>query len=321
MKAITYSKYGSPDVLRMEEVPRPTPGDDEVLLKNHAVSINSWDWDTLTGKPFEYRFMFGLFKPKSTLLHGCDIAGEVVQTGKNVTDFQVGDPVFGDLGEQGWGGFAEYTCARQSELELKPPSMTFEEAACISHGGNLATQGLIDYGKIKSGQKVLINGGGGSTGTLAIQIAKYFDTEVTAVDRSEKLDTMLALGADNVIDFSKEDFTQKPKQYDLILDMKTTRTVSDYQRVLSPEGTYVTVGGKTSRILQVVFIGMLSKQQKLHMVTYKANKDLDYLTELFEAGKLRPVIDRCFPLEETAEAFRYFAEGCFKGKIVVTLAS
>jgi NADPH:quinone reductase-like Zn-dependent oxidoreductase len=263
--------------------------------------------------------MSGLFKPKSTLLHGCDIAGEVVETGKNITDFQVGDPVFGDLGEHGWGAFAEYTCARQTDLALKPTGMSFEEAACISHGGNLATEGLLDYGKIKSGQKVLINGGGGSTGTLAIQIAKSFDTEVTAVDRSEKLDTMLALGADHVIDFTKEDFTQNSKKYNLIFDTKTTHSVSDYQRVLTPDGTYVTVGGKTSKILQVTLSGLFSKQQRLHMVPYKANKDLDYLTELFEAGELKPIIDKTFPLEETAEAFRYFAEGRFIGKIVVTL--
>ena len=320
MKSIVYSNYGSPDVIRMTEMQKPAPADDQVLIKNHAVSINSWDWDTLTGRPLEYRLMFGLFKPKSPQLHGCDIAGEVVATGKNVTRFQVGDAVFGDLAEHGWGAFAEYTCARESDLALKPSSITFEEAACLSHGGNLATQGLIDHGKIEPGQRVLINGGGGSTGTLAIQIAKLFDTEVTAVDRTEKLRTMHELGADYLLDYCEEDFTQNGQTYDLIFDMKTTRSVSDYKRVLAPNGAYITVGGKTSRILQVAFADMLSKRYKLHMVMYEANKDSNYLIELFEAGKLRPVIDRCFPLEETAEAFRYFADGRFKGKIVVTLA-
>ncbi|MEW8349710.1 MAG: NAD(P)-dependent alcohol dehydrogenase, partial [Candidatus Thiodiazotropha taylori] len=191
MKAIVHNRYGSPDVLRMADVQKPVPGDDEVLIKICAVSINAWDWDTLTGKPFEYRLMFGLLKPKNEGLHGCDIAGKVEDIGKNVTRFKVGDEVFGDLSEEGWGAFAEYACARESELALKPSSMTFEEAACLSHGGNLAVQGLIDHGKIESGQKVLINGGGGSTGTLAIQIAKLFDVEVTAVDRTEKLDVML----------------------------------------------------------------------------------------------------------------------------------
>ncbi|MCG7865818.1 MAG: NAD(P)-dependent alcohol dehydrogenase [Candidatus Thiodiazotropha taylori] len=319
MKAIVHNRYGSPDVLRMADVQKPVPGDDEVLIKICAVSINAWDWDTLTGKPFEYRLMFGLLKPKNEGLHGCDIAGKVEDIGKNVTRFKVGDEVFGDLSEEGWGAFAEYACARESELALKPSSMTFEEAACLSHGGNLAVQGLIDHGKIESGQKVLINGGGGSTGTLAIQIAKLFDVEVTAVDRTEKLDVMLTLGADHVIDYTKEDFTQNNKKYDLILDVKTNRSVFDFQRALSPNGVYVTVGGATSRILQVVLYGKLFRKYRMLMVMYKANKDLNYLIELFEAGKLKPVIDKRFPLEKTAEAFQYFGEGRFKGKIVVTM--
>ncbi|MCG7946591.1 MAG: NAD(P)-dependent alcohol dehydrogenase [Candidatus Thiodiazotropha taylori] len=319
MKAIVHHRYGSPDVLKMADVQKPVPGDDEVLIKVCAVSINAWDWDTLTGKPLEYRIMFGLLKPKNKGLHGCDIAGVIEGIGKNVTRFKVGDEVFGDLSEEGWGAFAEYACARESELALKPSGMTFEEAACLSHGGNLAVQGLMDHGKIESGQKVLINGGGGSTGTLAIQIAKLFDVEVTAVDRTEKLDVMLTLGADHVIDYTKEDFTQNNKKYDLILDVKTNRSVFDFQRALSPNGVYVTVGGATSRILQVVLFGKLFKKYRMLMVMYKANKDLNYLIELFEAGKLKPVIDRCFPLEKTAEAFQYFGEGRFKGKIVVTM--
>jgi NADPH:quinone reductase-like Zn-dependent oxidoreductase len=321
MKAIVYDKYGSPDVLRLEDIQKPTPGDDEVLVKINAVSINSWDWDTLTGKPFEYRILFGLLKPKSTKIHGCDIAGRVEEIGKNITRFQVGDEVFGDIAEDGWGAFAEYTCAHENELALKPSSMTFEEAACLSHGGNLAVQGLIDYGEIKSGQKVLINGGGGSTGTLAIQIAKLFNAEVTAVDHSEKFDTMLTLGADHVIDYTKDDFTRSKQKYDLIFDLKTNRSIFDFRRALCPTGIYVTVGGKTSRILQIVLFGKLFKKYKMHMVVYKANKDLNYLIELFEADNIKPVIDKCFPLEKTADAFRYFGEGRFKGKIVVTLGN
>ena len=319
MKAIVYHKYGSPDVLRMEDTPKPMLGNDEVLVKICAVSINSWDWDWLTGKPFEYRLLSGLLKPKSIKLHGCDIAGKVEEIGKNVKHFQVGDEVFGDLAEEGWGAFAEYISVCENELTLKPSSMAFEEAACLPHGGNLAVQGLIDYGKIKSGQKVLINGGGGSTGTLAIQIAKLFDVEVTAVDHTVKLETMRSLGADHVIDYTKDDFSKNGKEYDLIFDVKTNRSVFDYQRALSPNGAYVTVGGKTSRILQVVLFGKLSKKYKMHMVAYKANKDLNYLVELFEAEKLKLVIDKNFPLEKTADAFRYFGEGRFKGKIVVTL--
>jgi len=255
MKAIVYHNYGSPDVLRLEDIQKPIPDNDEVLLKVHAVSINSWDWDMLTGKPFEYRFFSGLLKPKSTKLHGCDIAGQIEAVGKNVKHFKVGDEVFGDLAESGWGAFAEYMCACENKLVLKPSSMTFEEAACLSHGGNLAVQGLIDFGQIKSGQKVLINGGCGSTGTLAIQIAKLFDVEITGVDRTEKLDIMLTLGADHVIDYTKEDFTKNGRQYDLIFDVKTNRSIFDYKRALSPNGIYVTVGGKTSRILQLFFWG------------------------------------------------------------------
>ena len=317
MKAIVYRNYGPPDVLRLEDVEKPVPGDDEVLVKVHTVSINSWDWDALTGRPLEYRLFNGLFKPKDTKIHGCDIAGRIEAVGKNAIDLKVGDEVFGDLSESGWGAFAEYACADENRFTHKPPGMTFEEAACLAHGGNLAVQGLIDFGKIKSGQTVLINGGGGSTGTLAIQIAKLFDVELTAVDRTEKLDMMRSLGADQVIDYTKIDFTKNGRPYDLIFDVKTNRSIFDYQRALSPNGVYVAVGGKTSRILQLVLFGKLTKKYKMHIVGYKANKDSSYLVELFEAGRLKPIIDRCYPLEETAEAFRYFGKGAFKGKIVI----
>jgi len=319
MKVIVYHNYGSPDILRLEDIQKPSPGDDEVLVKIRAVSLNSWDWDMLTGKPFEYRIFSGLFKPKSTKLNGCDIAGQIEAVGEKVKHLKVGDEVFGDLSADGWGAFAEYICVREHQLYPKPSSMTFEDAACLSHGGNLAVQGLIDLGQIKSGQNVLINGGCGSTGTLAIQIAKLFDVEVTAVDRTEKLDTMHSLGADHVIDYTKEDFTKNGRQYDLIFDAKTTRSIFDYKRALSPNGIYVTVGGMTSRILQIAFLGKLSRKHKMHVLGYKANKDLRYLVELFEAGKLKPIIDKYFALEETAEAFRYFGGGCFKGKIVIKL--
>lgn len=319
MKAIVYQKYGPPDVLRVEDVPRPVPGDDQVLVRTCAVSINAWDWDALTGSPLEYRLISGVLKPKSSQLHGCDIAGRVEQVGRNATRFQVGDEVFGDLGEDGWGAFAEYACVNETELMHKPPGMTFEEAACLPHGGNLAVQGLVDHGAIHAGQRVLINGGGGGTGTLAIQIAKSFGAEVTAVDHTVKLDTLLSIGADHVMDFTKVDFTQMGERYDLIFDVKTNRSAFDYRRALRKGGVYVTVGGQTSRILQALLLGKWSKDRKMRVVSYKANKDLKYLIELFDAGKLKPVIDRIFSLEETADAFRYFGEGRFKGKIVVKL--
>ena len=304
----------------IDDVERPVPDDHDVLVKVHAVSINSWDWDMLTGRPFEYRFFSGLLKPKSMLLHGCDIAGRVEAVGGKVNRFQAGDAVFGDLAEGGWGAFAEYTCAPESSLTLKPSGMTFKEAACLSHGGNLAVQGLVDYGRIRSGQKVLVNGGGGSTGTLAIQIAKISDVEVTAVDRTEKLELMKTLGADHVIDYTREDCIKSGRQYDLIFDVKTNRSVFDYRRALTPKGAYVTVGGKTSRLLQLVLCKKLLRNHSMHVVGYKPNKDAAYLVELFEAGRIKLAIDRCFPLEETADAFRYFGEGRFKGKIVVTVA-
>ncbi len=274
MKAIVYDNYGSPDVLRLEDLPSPIPSDYEVLVKIQAISINSWDWDMLTGKPYEYRVLSGLIKPKSKLIHGCDIAGKIEAIGKNVKNLQVGDEVFGDLAENGWGAFAEYTCVNENQIIRKPSSMTFEEAACLSHGGNLAVQGLIDFGQIQSGQRVLINGGGGSTGTLAIQIAKLFDVEITAVDRTEKLDFLATIGADHLIDYTQEDFTQNGQQYDLIFDVKTDRSIFDYKRALSPNGTYVTVGGKTSRILQVVLFGKFLRYYAIHMLGYKAKKDL-----------------------------------------------
>ena len=319
MKAIVCDRYGTPDDLRLENLPMPELGDDEVLVEVRAVSINSWDWDTLTGKPLEYRLMSGIFKPKSNCIHGCDIAGIVAQVGRSVQRYRVGDEVFGDLAEGGWGAFAEYARAGETELTPKPASLTFEEAACISHGGNLAVQGLVDAGRIRSGQKVLINGGGGSTGTLAIQIAKSFDADVTAIDQSDKLATMRALGADRVIDYTREDFTQGGRKYDLIFDVKTNRSAFRYLGALNENGAYVTVGGKTSRILQILLLGKFLKKFRMHMVVYQANKDSAQLVDLIQAGKLRPVIDRCFPLEQAADAFRYFGQGRFKGKVVVTL--
>ena len=319
MKSVIYSQYGKPDVLRIEDVPPPIPGDNEVLVKIYAVSINSWDWDMLTGKPIEYRFLSGFLRPKNNKLHGCDIAGVVEATGSSVTNFKVGDEVFGDLAEDGWGAFGEYVCAEESELTHKPSTMTFAQAACLAHGGNLAVQGLKDFGQIKSGQKVLINGGGGSTGTLALQIAKLSDVEVTAVDHTVKLDMMRSLGADQVIDYTARDFTRNGITYDLIFDMKTDRSVFDYKRSLRPDGNYVTVGGKSSRLLQVFLFGKLFKKYHFRVAGYKPNKDSAYLVELFQRGDLKPVIDRYFPLEETAEAFHYFGSGLFKGKIVVTV--
>ena len=322
MKGVVYTKYGSPDVLQIKEIEKPIPRDDEVLIKVHAASINSWDWDMLTGRPIEYRLLGGLLKPTKTKILGCDIAGRIEAVGRSIKQFRPGDDVFGDLCEGSWGGFAEYVCAREDELTLKPTGMTYEEAAATPQAGLLALQGLCDKREIKPGQSVLINGAGGGVGTFAIQMAKSYGAEVTGVDSTGKLDIMSSLGADHVIDYTQEDFTKSGNCYDLILDVKTDRSIFDYRCVLSSNGIYVTVGGRSARILQLVLLGSLlsmTGSKKMALIMHKPNKDLNILNELFESGKVKPVIDRCFPLSETVEAFQYFGEGHFKGKIVITV--
>ena len=322
MKAIVCTKYGSPDVLQLKEVEKPIPKDDEVLIKVHAASINSWDWDMLTGKPLEYRLLSGILRPTKTKILGCDIAGRIEVVGRNITQFHPGDDVFGDLCEGFWGGFAEYVCARESELTLKPACMTYEEAAATPQAGILALQGLCDKREIRPGQRILINGAGGGVGTFAIQMAKSFGAEVTGVDSTGKLGMMSSLGADHVIDCTQEDFTKNGKFYDLILDVKTDRSIFDYKRALSSNGLYVTVGGRSARILQLLFVGSLISMtggKKLTLIMHKPNKDLNIINELFESGKIKPVVDKCFPLSETADAFQYYGEGYFKGKVVITV--
>jgi len=320
MKAIVWTKYGSPDVLHLGEAEKPTPKDNEVLIKVHAASINSWDWELLRGKPFVNRLLFGLLKPKIIL--GCDIAGRVVAIGKNVKQLQPGDDVFGDISGCGWGGFAEYVCARDNALALKPASMTFEEVAAVPQAALLALQGLRDKGQIQPGQKVLINGAGGGAGTFAVQIAKSFGAEVTGVDSTRKLDMMRSIGADQVIDYTQEDFTKNGQRYDLILDVAAYHSIFDYKRALSPKGIYVMVGGSTARIFQVMFLGpwiSMTGSKKMGILMHKPNKDLAFIKELLEAGKVVPVIDRRYPLSEVPEALRYFGKGHAKGKVVITL--
>jgi len=320
MKAIVCEKYGSPDVLELREVAKPTPKDDEVLVKIHAVSINDWDWGLLQGSTLVDRLLFGFFRPRHAIL-GSDIAGRIEAVGKNVTQFRTGDDVFGDLSGR-WGGFAEYVCAPHTALALKPPSMTFPEAASIPQAAMLAIQGLRDIGGIEQGDKVLINGAGGGVGTFAIQIAKLYGAEVTGVDSSAKLDFMRSLGFDKVIDYTQQDFTRSGTCYDLILDVKTNRSLLDYARALSPAGRYVTVGGSMARLLQILLIGPLiamTSKKTMRLVVLKPNKDLAYVNELFEAGKVKPVLDKFHALSEVPEAMRYFGTANHKGKLVITL--
>jgi len=323
MKAVVMERrYGGPEVLKMREVPKPTPKANEVLVRVHAASINDWDWGLLQGSPSLIdRIVGGLVTPGVKIL-GCDIAGRVEAVGEEVEAFQPGDEVYGDLCASGFGAFAEYACVPAASVAGKPAGMTFEQAAAIPQAGMLAVQGLIDVGRIQSGQKLLLNGAGGGVGTFALQIAKLHDVEVTVVDKPGKLDMLRALGADHAIDFLKEDFTEGADRYDLILDVKTNRSPFAYARVLSRGGTYVTVGGSVPRLSQTLVLGpVISRLYGKHvrLVMLKPNKDLAYMNELFEAGKLLPVIYGRYRLSELREAFRLFGTGDHKGKIIVSV--
>jgi NADPH:quinone reductase-like Zn-dependent oxidoreductase len=319
MKAIVYTKYGSPDVLELKEVEKPTPKDDEVLIQIHAASVNAYDWHFLTADIFLIRLMGGgLLKPKNTRL-GADIAGRVEAVGRNVKQFQPGDEVFGMVR----GGFAEYACALENALALKPPNLSFAEAAAVPMAAVTALQGLRDTGQIQPGQEVLINGASGGVGTFAVQIAKSFGAEVTAVCSTRNLDQARSLGANHVIDYTKEDFTQRGQQYDLILAANGYHSLSAYKRALTPKGIYVMAGGSTAQIFQAMLLGSWMSEtggKKMGGVSAKrSQKDLVFLRELVEAGKVVPVIDRRYPLSEAAEALRYLGEGHARGKIVITV--
>jgi len=318
MKAIVYTEYGSPDVLRFEDVEKPAPGDNEVLVKVRAASANPADWHLMRADPFLARLANGLLKPRNTKL-GADVAGQVEAVGGNVIRLQVGDDVFGEMPLNGLGAFAEYACAPEELLALKPARMTFEQAAAVPLAAFTALQGLRDKGRIQPGQRVLINGASGGVGTFAVQIAKSFGTEVTGVCSTRNLDMVRSIGADHVIDYTQEDFTQTGQRYDLIFDAVGNRSVSDYKRALSHNGI-CSVAGFTSlsRLFQIMLLG----GKKVGMMkTAKANKeDLVFIKELLEAGKVVPVIDRCYPLAETAEAIRYLETGHARGKVVITVA-
>jgi len=321
MKAVIYKKYGSPDRLHLVEVARPIPTDDQVLIKIHAVSINGSDREGLIGRPLYARFN-GLLRPGNKIL-GSDIAGRVEQAGKNITGFSAGDEVFGEL--PGYhGGFAEYVCTSGSTLALKPNSLTFEQAAAIPQAGVIALQGIREQGRVQAGQSVLINGAGGSGGSFAIQLARLYGAEVTGVDHGSKLDFMRSLGADHVVDYTKEDFTCSGRTYDLILDLIAHRSVFASQRALCPLGTYFVVGGATGVLLQVLLFGSLirrrtTKNMRILMVAQN-RKDLLAVTELCETGAITPSIDRIYPLEEVPEAMRYIVAEGARGKVVIRVS-
>ncbi len=320
MKAVVFTRYGTAEVLELRDVAQPLPGPGEVLVRVHAVAINDWDWQALQGAPFINRMMFGLRKPKKQIL-GSDVAGVVEAVGQNAGRFRPGDEVFGDLSGR-WGGFAEYVCAREEEVAPKPGGLTFEEAAAIPQAAMLAVQGLLDTGQFRQGHRLLVNGAGGGVGTFAIQIARLYGAETTGVDSAAKLTLLRSLGYDHVLDYAREDFTKTRRQYDLILDVKTNRPIRAYLRALAPGGTYATVGGSLPRLFAIMLLGPLVSlvcRKRVRVVALKPNKDLGYLTQLVEAGKIKPVVDGHYMLDQAPAAMQYFGEGRHRGKVVLTV--
>jgi NADPH:quinone reductase-like Zn-dependent oxidoreductase len=331
MKAIVQTEYGSPDVLSLQEVDKPVVTANGVLVRVRATSVNAGDWHLMRGDPFLSRLMFGgILKPKIKIL-GMDVAGVVEAIGKDVTQFQVGDEVFGDLSECGFGAFAEYACATEAALSLKPTNISFEQAATVPCAALTALQGLRDCGRIQAGQKVLINGASGGVGSFAVQIAKALGAEVTAVCSTSKMEMLRSIGADHIIDYTQTDLTKNGQEYDLIIDAAAYRSVFDYLPILKTEGTYVLVGGSTARLFQVILFGSVISSishRKLKCVVSKPNRsDLVILKELIEAGKIVPFIvgeaspveNRTYNLSEVPTAIRQLEQRQVRGKIAISV--
>ncbi len=321
MKAVVYTRYGTPDALRLTDVEKPAPKDNEVLVKVRAVSLNGSDWEGLRGKPL-YARLGGLFRPRHHIL-GSDIAGRVEAVGSQATRFQPGDDVFADILSY-MGGLAEYVCVPEKALELMPVGMPYEKAAALPQAGAIALQGVRDKGRVQAGQRVLINGAGGGSGMYAVQLAKLHGAEVTGVDNTEKLEFMRSMGADHVIDYTRDDFTTNGRTYDLVLDLAAYRSVFDYKRSLTPGGRYLYVGGSAATLFQVLLIGPLTGRaagKKIRLLPVRLGaRHLAPLVELCQTGKITTVIDRRFPLSELPEALRYIGDGHAKGKVVVTVS-
>lgn len=320
MKAVVYRNFGSTKALNVEEVKQPAPRPHEVLIEVCASSVNSWDWDLVIGVPFIVRLPKWHTPPHPVL--GADVAGKVIAIGTKVTRFKIGDHVMGDLSNGNWGAFAEYVCAKEEQLVLKPDEMSFEEAAAIPQAGVLAWQSLFESKQIKPGDHILFNGAGGGVGTIGIQLAKSMGAKVTAVDRYDKLDFLKTLGADIVIDYKTEDFTKNSKHYDLIVDVVAKRTMADYYKCLAPNGVFAVVGGSLFLILKIALFGkLLGKQgKKLKVVVHAPGQtNLEKLNQQYLLGNFKPVIDQCFPLEKTAEAIQLLGDGHVKGKVVIQI--
>jgi NADPH:quinone reductase-like Zn-dependent oxidoreductase len=320
MKAIVRETYGPPDVLHLEQVPLPALRDGDVLVRVQAASANAGDWHLLRGTPLPFRLVAGLRRPKFKII-GTDVAGHVEAVGRNVTQFRPRDEVFGELSRCGFGAYAEYAAAPEKALALKPANLSFEEAATIPTAGCTALQGLRK-GRIQRGQRVLINGASGGVGTFAVQIAKTFGTEVTAVCSTQNVDMVRSIGADHVLDYRKDDFAALGQRYDLILAANGNRSIWDYKRALSADGCYVMSGGSNRQLAEALLFGPLLSmgRQKFGNLLVKPNQaDLIVLKELCETGKVRPVIDRRFPLSEVAAAVRYVEDGHARGKVAITV--
>ena len=320
MKAIVYTDYGPPEVLQLKEVEKPAPKEDEVLVEVHAASINYVDWQVLRGKSFLLRLLNGVRKPKHNVL-GDDVAGRIEAIGVNVKEFKPGDEVFGI---SDFDAFAEYACVKEEYVGLKPANISFEQAAAVPYAGVTALVGLRDKGQIKTGQKVLINGASGGVGTFAIQIAKSFGAEVTGVCSTSKLEMVRSIGADQVIDYTQEDFTKSKQRYDLIFDVAAYRSIFDYRRALNPEGIYILVGGSMARFSQAMILGPLismAGSKKLDSLGWAKpiKEDFAFMAKLLETDKVVPVIDRCYPLSEVPEALEYYGGGYTQGKVVITV--
>ncbi len=317
MKALICKKYGPTSHLIIGDVDRPSLKPNEVLIKVHYSAVNDYDWSMVRGKPILYRLLFGLFKPKRPI-PGMELSGVVESCGEDVTKLQVGDEVYGDISQYGFGSFAEYVAIHEKAVVKKPDYLSFEDAAALSHAANLAWQGLVDVGKIENGMKILINGAGGGVGSLGLQIAKTYKAEVTGVDTGAKLVMMKKIGFDHIIDYKTDDFTQSGQQYDLILDAKTTRPPSAYVKSLTISGRYVTVGGEISRLIQLLIARKMFKKP-VFMVGLKANKDLEEIHQLYESDKIAPIIDGPYPLAKVAESIQHFGEGKHTGKVLISI--
>ncbi len=323
MKAVCYSHYGGPEQLVYAEVPTPTLKPDQVLVRVHAASINSWDYDMLRGNTFIIRVLSGLTRPKYVIL-GCDIAGVIEAVGNNCTDWKVGDEVFGDIAAGGFGAFAEYVAVPGKLLARKPKSLSFKDAAALPQAGLLAIQGLRHQGEVQAGQRVLINGAGGGVGPIALTYAKSKGAHVTCVDRLEKFEMLKSLGANEFIDYTVTDYTRTGLKYDKILDVVAHRAASDYRRALTPTGVFAMIGGSMGGLLfnMMVIQPLLSKfrSQKLGIMGYHVSREgLEEIAKLHEQNVITVAIDRTFSLEHLREAFDYFESGKFKGKIVIEI--